>query len=32
MVQEGKETLPYCDLCGIHIPSERLIKHHMIQQ
>ena len=27
LVQEGKETLPRFDLCGIHIPVECLIKH-----
>ena len=25
--QEGTEPLPCCDLCGIHIPSGRLISH-----
>ena len=27
MVQEGKEPLPCCDLCGMHMPEERIIKH-----
>ena len=25
--QEGKEPLPRCDLCGIHMPVRRLIRH-----
>ena len=27
VVQEGKEPLTLCDLCGMHIPVGRLIKH-----
>ena len=27
-MQEGKETLPRCDLCGMHMPAGRLTKHH----
>ena len=28
VVQEGVESLPRCDFCGIHIPVGWLIKHH----
>ena len=27
LVQEGKEMLPRCDLCGMHMPVMRLIWH-----
>ena len=27
VVQEGRETLPYCDLCGIHMKKGRIIRH-----
>ena len=27
LVQVGTETLPYYNLCGIHIPAGRLIRH-----
>ena len=27
VVQEGKEPLPRCNLCGLHMPALRLIKH-----
>ena len=27
VVQEGRELLPHCDLCGMHMPSGRLLKH-----
>ena len=27
VVQEGREPLPRCDLCGMHIPAGRLLKH-----
>ena len=27
LVLEGRETLPHCNLCGIHMPSGRLLKH-----
>ena len=27
VVQEGKEPLPRCNLCGVHMPALRLIKH-----
>ena len=27
MVQEGKKPLPRYDLCGMHMPVGRLIKH-----
>ena len=27
VLQEGSETLPRCDMCGIHIPEGRLIKN-----
>ena len=27
VVQEGMEPLPCCDLCGLHMPAGRLIKH-----
>ena len=27
VVQEGAEPLPQCDLCGMHMPAGRLIKH-----
>ena len=27
VVQEGVELLPNCDLCGMHMPEGRLIRH-----
>ena len=27
VVQEWKEPLPRCDLCGMHIPAGRIIRH-----
>ena len=27
VVQEGRETLPHCDFCGMHIPAGQLLKH-----
>ena len=27
VVQEGTDTLPCCDLCGMHMPARRLIRH-----
>ena len=27
VVQEGTETLARCDLCGMHMPAEHLIRH-----
>ena len=27
VVQEGMEPLPRCDLCGMHMPAWRLLKH-----
>ena len=27
VLKEGKEPLPYCDFCGMHIPTGRLIWH-----
>ena len=27
VVQDGLDPLPRCDLCGIHMPAGRLIKH-----
>ena len=27
MVQEGKDPLPCCDMCGMHIPEGRPIQH-----
>ena len=32
VAQERKEPLNQCNLCGMHIPSGRLIKHHRMQQ
>ena len=32
VVQEGAETLPRCDLCGMHILVGRLIKHRQTAQ
>ena len=32
MVQEWKETLPCYNLCGMHMPSGRLINHHSTRQ
>ena len=26
VLQEGRETLPYCKMCGIHIPAGQLLK------
>ena len=27
VVQEGMEPLPRCDMCGMHMPAGRLIRH-----
>ena len=27
VVQEGRETLPRCDMCGMHMPAGRIINH-----
>ena len=27
MLQEGSETTPRCDMCGMHMPVGRLIKY-----
>ena len=27
VVQEGKEPLPFCDMCRMHMPEGRLIRH-----
>ena len=32
VVQEGKEPLPRCDLCNMHMSVGRLIKHHNMKQ
>ena len=32
VVQEGKDPLPCCDLCIIHMPAGRLIKHQKSQR
>ena len=32
VVQEGRESLPRCDLCGMHIPAGRLPKHQRTQR
>ena len=32
VVQEGRDPLPRCDLCGIHMPAGRLLKHQQKQQ
>ena len=32
VVQEGEETLPRSDLCGVKIPEGQLIKHQSTQQ
>ena len=31
VVQEGKEPLPLCDVCGMHIPAGQIIKHQQIK-
>ena len=31
VVQEGREPLPCCDMCGIHILEDRIIKHQWSQ-
>ena len=31
-VQEGRETLPRCDLWGMHIPLGRLLKNHQTKR
>ena len=30
VVQEGKELLPRCDMCRIHLPERRIIRHRMM--
>ena len=32
VMQEGKESLPCCGLCGIHITAGRLTKHQRTQR
>ena len=32
VLQEGKELLPRCDLCGMHMLLGRLIKQQRIQR
>ena len=32
VVQERKEPLPHCDLCGMHMPEGRLIKNFRIER
>ena len=32
VVQEDREPLPFCNLCGTHIPVGRLLKHHRTKQ
>ena len=32
VVQEGKEPLNHCDLCGIRIAEGRLIKHQRMRR
>ena len=32
VVQEWKEPLPRCNLCGIHMQSGRLIKHQQTER
>ena len=32
VVQKGKETLPRCDLCDMHIPTGRLINYQRTQR
>ena len=27
VLQEGRETLPRCDMCGMHMPAGRMLKH-----
>ena len=27
VLQEGNETLPRCDMCGMHMTEVRLVKH-----
>ena len=31
-MQEGKEILPYCYLCGMHMLERWIIKHHLKQR
>ena len=32
VVQEAREPLPRCDMCGIHVPAGRLIKHRQMER
>ena len=32
VVQEGADPLPHCDLCGMHMPEGRIIKHLQTQR
>ena len=32
VVQEGREPLNRCYLCGMHIPAERILKHQQTQR
>ena len=27
VLQEGRDPLPRCDMCGMHMPAGRLLKH-----
>ena len=32
VVQEGKEPLPCCEFCGMHVPAGRIIKHRRMKR
>ena len=32
LLQEGKEPLPHCDLCSMHMPAGQLIKNQQIKR
>ena len=32
VVQEGREPMPRCDLCGMHMPAGRLLNHQQTKR
>ena len=32
VLQEGKDPLPHCDVCGMHMLARRIIKHQRMRR
>ena len=32
VLQEGRDSLPQCNMCGLHMPTGRLIKYHRTER